>query len=175
MRNERNGLLRFPPPYRCWLAISNDPDGTTWPQWEQLHSLIWEKLKLPISDSFFLYNVSERYPDQVSVDKYPEILSAHPHDTMHTWGDFCDTRLRIFTRDDAEHGLELMREHGLRPLVWTDHASFAGNLLHNAVVRAQPILEDRSGRSCENFNYSLDLIEQAGAGPARQSPPCRVG
>ena len=162
MRTERNGLLQFPSPYRCWLAISNDPDGTTRPAWEQLHSLIWDRLELPISDSFFLYNVSERYPDQVSVDAYPDIISAHPHDTMHTWGDFCDARQREFGRDDAEKGLRLMREHGMRPLVWIDHSNFAGNLLHNPVVPAQPILEDRSGRSCENFTYSLDLIEQAG-------------
>jgi hypothetical protein len=162
MRTEPNGLSALPPPYRGWVAISNDPDGTTMREWDALHELLWQRLALPIADSFFLFNYSERYPDQVCIEHDPEILAAHPHDTMHTWGDFCDTRSRLFTRDDAARGLEMLRRHGARPLVWTDHANFAGNLLHNAVVPAQPVLEDHSGRPCENFAYSLDLIEAAG-------------
>jgi hypothetical protein len=156
------GLLAFPPPFRAWVAISNDPDGTTMREWEQVHRLLWEDLRLPLADSFFLFNHSERYPDQVCVERNPEILGAHDHDTMHTWGDYCDTRSHLFTRDDAERGLALLREHRLTPRVWTDHASFAGNLLHNASVPAEPVLRDRAGRDCENFAYTLDLIQDAG-------------
>src|SRR5262245_28720540 len=124
MRTMPNGLLSLPPPYRCWVAISNDPDGTTMREWEQLHELLWQKLALPIADSFFLFNYSERYPDQVSVDEHPQILAAHPHDTMHTWGDFCDTSKKAFSRRDAERGVELLRRHEAKPKVWVDHASF---------------------------------------------------
>jgi hypothetical protein len=162
MRIESNGLLALPPPLRGWVAISNDPDGTTMREWQQLHELVWERLHLPVADSFFLFNHSERYPDQVCVARHPEILAAHAHDTMHTWGDFCDTRSYLFTRADGERGLELLREHGLRPRVWVDHANFTGNLLHNATVPAQPTLADYSGRPCENFTYTLDLVQEAG-------------
>jgi hypothetical protein len=155
-------LLPIPPPYSCWVALSNDPDGTTMWEWECVHRLVWEDLRLPFADSFFLFSYNERYPDQVCVERNPDILAAHPHDTMHTWGDFCETSARVFTRADARAGLELLRSHGATPRVWVDHATFHGNLLHRPPAPAQPTLRDASGHAHENLAYSLDLIEQAG-------------
>jgi hypothetical protein len=161
-RRDGLGLLALPPPYRCWVAISNDPDATTMREWEAVHRLVWEELALPIADSVFLFNHSARYPDQVCVERHPEILAAHPHDTLHTWGDFCETTTHVFTRDDAVRGLALLREHGLAPRVWVDHANFAGNLLHNAVYAAAPTFSDASGHESANLVYTLDLIAEAG-------------
>jgi hypothetical protein len=156
------GLLAYPPPYRCWLAISNDPDGTSLQAWEELHQLIWRELALPFEDSFFLCNYNLRWPDQVNVRDHPAILAAHAHDTMHTWGDYTQTPWRRFNRQDASEGLQILKRHGVVPRVWTDHANFTGNLRHRAMCKAMPVIADASGHTFENVDYTLDLIWEAG-------------
>ena len=155
-------LLAYPPPYRCWLTLSNDPDNTTWEGWQELHRVIWEELALPFADSFFLFTHNDAISGQVSVAERPEILAAHDHDTMHTWGDFTMSRRHAFSRADAEAGLRLMEEHGAAPRVWTDHSDFIGNMLHRNTKGAMPHIDDASGHRYENSVYSLDLVCQAG-------------
>lgn len=156
------GLLAVPPPYRSWLTISNDPDFTTIERWRQLHQLIWEELQLPFADAFFISNHNETLPEQVNVQDYPEILQAHPHDTMHTWGDFQDCRSHRFCREDAVQGCEILRHHDIVPRVWTDHSNFSGNLIHRASRKAVPVSVDSSGHEYPNFEYMLDLVRAAG-------------
>lgn len=155
-------LLAYPPPYRSWLTLSNDPDCTTWDRWQELHEVIWERLALPFADSFFLDSVNDAIPRQVSVAEHPEILAAHPHDTMHTWGDYTMSKSRLFCRGEAEAGLALLQEHGVAPRIWTDHSNFSGNLLHRGEFGAMPQIEDASGHVYENFVYTLDLVRRAG-------------
>jgi hypothetical protein len=155
-------LLAYPPPYRCWLTVSNDPDGTTIDAWRELHQLIWEELKLPLSDSFILRSFNENQPGQVNLQDNPEIISAHHHDTIHAWGDYHCSRTRRFSRDDAIDGLQLLSALRVRPLVWTDHACMSGNVLHNAAAKMMPVLVDATGHPYENFEYSVDLIHKAG-------------
>jgi len=155
-------LLAYPPPYRSWLALSNDPDCTTWERWQELHELIWQRLALPFADSFFLFSYNDATPGQVTVAEHPEILAAHAHDTMHTWGDYTMSRSRLFHRAEAEAGLALLREHGAAPRIWTDHSNFSGNILHRGDSGAWPRIEDASGHVYENFVYSLDLVRRAG-------------
>lgn len=155
-------LLSTPPPYRGWLALSNDPDFTTWERWQQLHRLIWKDLKLPFADSFFLFNYNETLPDQVNLRDHPEILTAHQHDTMHTWGDFLNSRTRRFTREDAIEGVATLKSLNVTPRVWTDHSNFSGNLLCRASRKAMPYYVDASGHTYPNFEYTLDLIREAG-------------
>jgi hypothetical protein len=144
------------------LALSNDPDSTTWDRWQELHELIWERLALPFADSFFLFSYNDAIPGQVTVAEHPEILIAHPHDTMHTWGDYTMSRSRLFHRAEAEAGLDLLRKEGAIPRIWTDHSNFSGNILHRVDSGALPRIEDASGHVYENFVYSLDLVRQAG-------------
>lgn len=155
-------LLAYPPPYRCWLTLSNDPDNTTVEGWRELHELIWQELGLPFADSFFLVAYNDAIGDQVSVAEQPEILDAHPHDTMHTWGDYTMSKRRVFERGEAEQGLQLLRRHGLRPRIWTDHSDFVGNMLHRNTKGALPRIEDASGHVYENSVYTLDLVRRAG-------------
>ena len=138
-------LLAYPPPYRSWLTLSNDPDCTTWERWQELHELIWERLALPFADSFFLECVNDAIPGQVTVAEHPEILTAHPHDTMHTWGDYTMSKSHLFHRGEAEAGLALLRAQGAAPRIWTDHSNFSGNILHRGESGAIPRIEDASG------------------------------
>lgn len=155
-------LLAYPPPFRCWLTLSNDPDNTTWAGWQELHRVIWEELALPFADSFFLFTHNDAIPGQVCVAEHPQILAAHDHDTMHTWGDFTMSRDHAFSRVDGEAGLRLMQEHGAAPRVWTDHSDFIGNMLHRNTKGALPHIDDASGHRYENSVYTLDLVRQAG-------------
>lgn len=155
-------LLAYPPPYRCWLTLSNDPDNTTLAGWQELDRVIWQELALPFADSFFLFSYNDAIADQVSVTQHPEILDAHPHDTMHTWGDYTMSERRAFNRHEAAAGLELLRRHGVTPRIWTDHSDFVGNMLHRNTKGALPHIEDASGHLYENCVYSLDLVHRAG-------------
>jgi hypothetical protein len=155
-------LLAFPPPYKAWLTLSNDPDATVFRDWQELDSVIWKHLALPFGDSFFARSINEDVPDQVNLRDHPAILSEHFHDTMHTWGDYCRNRRRKFCRNDAIEDLAYLRELGARPRIWSDHADFSGNLLHRATSPAVPIHSDTLGYTWENFDYTLDLIQEAG-------------
>lgn len=155
-------LLAYPPPARCWLALSNDPDNTTIEAWEELHTTIWSDLALPFEDSLFVANHCDVWPDQVNLESFPKILSAHRHDTIHTWGDYTKSKSYLFTRADAQKCLEILNQHNFTPRVWTDHANFSGNLTHRVSVRPVPRYTDISGREYENYQYSTDLIHRAG-------------
>ncbi|HTF33877.1 MAG TPA: hypothetical protein VK714_09285 [Myxococcota bacterium] len=155
-------LLAYPPPFRAWLTLSNDPDNTIIEHWKQIHELVWEELALPFADSFFVFNHNEALPDQVNLVDHPEILDAHPHDSMHTWGDYMGTPKRRFNREEAELGLRRMAEAALRPLIWTDHAGSSCNLTHRGGTGGRASFTDASGHEYPNVDYSLDLIRAAG-------------
>ena len=155
-------LLAYPPPYQAWLTLSNDPDNTTIENWKQVHELVWEELALPFADSFFVSNHNEALPDQVNLVDHPEILNAHPHDTMHTWGDYWVAPKRRFSREEAELALERMAEAAVRPRIWIDHAGSSCNLTHRGGTGGLPSFTDASGYEYPNVDYSLDLIRAAG-------------
>ncbi|HME69874.1 MAG TPA: hypothetical protein VKM54_08400 [Myxococcota bacterium] len=155
-------LLAYPPPYRAWLALSNDPDGTEPEAWREVHALVWEELALPFADSFFVASFNPTVPRQVNLADDPEILSAHPHDTMHGWGDWLGASERRFHRGDAERAVERLAALGARPLVWTDHANSPGNLLHRGGTGAVRAFRDTSGWEYPNGDYALDLALCAG-------------
>lgn len=161
-KSQSLGLLAYPPPYRAWIAINSDPDHMTKADWQELHDVIWGDLELPFADTFFVENFNEDHPDQVSLRTDPEILSAHLHDTMHTWGDYVNAPAHTFTRHDAEAGLRRLQELNCRPLVWADHSYFSGNVIHRANLPAMPVTRDASGHPVQNHEYTLDLIYQAG-------------
>lgn len=155
-------LLAFPPPFRAWLTISNDPDNTTIENWRELHAIIWEDLQLPFADTFILTNFNENLPHQVTIESHPEILTAHPHDTIHSWGDYTFSSSKRFSRNDAERSLELLDKIGIRPRIWSDHSHFSGNMLHHSRLGAVPRVIDASGNMYENYEYTLDLVKRLG-------------
>ncbi|MFM1876873.1 MAG: hypothetical protein RL266_2610 [Bacteroidota bacterium] len=158
----QKGILKYPYPYKAWVAIANDPDNTIISDWNELHGFIWEELKLPFGDSLFVRSFNENLPEQVSLEKFPEIAQKHHHDIIHTWGDYMHARRRGFDREDAVEAVAVLKGAGITPRVWIDHASFVGNMIHGTTKGAQADLVDSSGHVYSNFVYSLDLAIQAG-------------
>lgn len=152
----------MPYPYKAWLCMSNDPDNTLYKDWQELHALIWEELSLPFGDTLFLRSLNQHLPEQVDLDRYPHILEAHPHDGLHTWGDYLFAGDRAFHRPDAEQAVAHLRTIGFRPRVWVDHSMFIGNMLHRNTLGGLPEFKDASGNVYPNQVYTLDLVREAG-------------
>lgn len=142
--------------------MANDPDNTQIEDWRELHAFIWGELKLPFGDSLFIRSINQNLPDQVNLTDNPEIGKAHLHDIIHTWGDYMHGRKRGFDREDAIEGAQMLRDAGIHPKVWIDHASFVGNMIHGTSKGAQHELKDSSGHVYENFVYSLDIVRELG-------------
>lgn len=157
-----DALLPFPPPFAAWLTLSSDPDHTAETDWRALHQCIWEELELPFADSIFLRNANSTLPDQVCAETHPELLSAHPFDTLHTWGDYILSKTEVFTRRHAEDAVRVLSEQGAVPRVWIDHSFFQGNLVKSPRLGGLPEIQDASGLRYENPFYSLDLAHRAG-------------
>ena len=155
-------LLKFPPPYKAWLTVSSDPDCCTPEAQEELNCFIWDELELPFSDSLFIRSYNRNQEGQLNLADHPEYFRHHVYDTIHTWGDYTHARTRGFDREDASEGLELLANHGIKPLVWTDHADFEGNILHRTTSPPRQFYSDASGHRQENFTYTLDLIHSLG-------------
>lgn len=155
-------LLAMPFPYKAWLTISNDPDNTTLANWEQLHRFIWQELQLPFADAIFLKSFNQNIPEQVNFFDHPQILKAHPHDSLHFWGDYQHARKQSFDRGDAEEAAITLAQNNFQPSVWVDHSSHRGNFTHNYHEGTVPFFKDASGVEYQNFNYTLDIARQVG-------------
>lgn len=152
----------YPFPAKAWLTLSNDPDNTRWPDWQELHRIIFEELELPFADSVFIKSYNEILKEQVDLAGHPEILAKHAHDTLHTWGDYQWAGARGFHRPDAVEALATIKGLGFTPRVWIDHSYFQGNMLHVSRYGSMPMISDRSGHSYPNPAYTLDLVKEAG-------------
>ena len=152
----------MPPPYRAWLAMSNDPDNTRPADWRELNDFIWGQLGLPFGDALFVRSFNCNLPGQVNLHDHPEIAAAHAHDTLHGWGDYVHARSRGFDREDAVEAIALLDKHGLRPRVWVDHSTHPQNMLHNSTAGSTPQQVDGSGHVYRSFTYTLDLAAQLG-------------
>lgn len=157
-----SAALKYPFPYKAWLTMANDPDNTVIEDWRELHSFIWEELKLPFGDSLFVRSFNQNLPDQVDLAKFPEIGKAHFHDIIHTWGDYMHGRKRGFDREDAMEAAKILVDAGILPKVWIDHASFVGNMIHGTNKGSMDKLVDSSGHVYQNFVYSLDIARKLG-------------
>lgn len=155
-------ILKYPYPYKAWLAMANDPDNTLMKDWEELHQTIWQELGIPFGDSLFIKSFNHNLAGQVSLSDYPKIATAHHHDTIHTWGDYMYSRSKGFDREDAIEGIKILQQHDISPQVWIDHSGFEGNLLHRNGTGAIPNTTDKSGHTYQNYVYTFDLIRKIG-------------
>lgn len=155
-------IRKYPHPYKAWLTMANDPDNTTISAWDELHRFIWEELGLPFGDSLFVHSYNQNLPEQVNLFNHPHIASAHYHDIIHTWGDYMHARKRGFDREDAYDAVKLLDQANVKPSVWIDHASFAGNMMHGTNKGAVNELKDSSGVTYQNFVYTLDIAKELG-------------
>jgi len=154
-------LLRYPYPYKAWFTIANDPDNTLIKDWHELNEVIWNKYKLPLSNSLFVDSYNKHLPKQVNLNDHPEITSQY-HDMIHTWGDYMHSGKVGFCREYALRAKETLEYHKVKPLVWIDHSKFIGNLIHNNKNGGIPEFKDSSGHVYPNLLYSLDLISELG-------------
>ena len=155
-------ILKYPYPYKAWIAMANDPDNTVIEDWHELHDFIWKELELPFGDSLFVKSFNQNLPSQVNLEDNPEIGTAHHHDIIHTWGDYMHGRKRGFDREDAIEAAAVLKQKGISPKVWIDHASFIGNMIHGTNKGAKDKLLDSSGHVYQNFVYSLDIARELG-------------
>jgi len=155
-------VLALPYPFKAWLALSSDPDNTLFKDWQELDGVIWKEIGLPFADSFFIRSFNTHHTHQVDLHGHPGILASHPHDTIHTWGDFVFGGKRGFDRQDAIDHAAIIAQAGFTPRIWTDHSTFFGNLLHVHQYGGQPELRDASGYVYSNTLYTLDLIQAVG-------------
>ncbi len=154
-------LLKYPYPYRAWITIASDPDNTLIDDWQELNRFIWEELGLPLANSLFITSHNANLPKQVNLRDYPQITSQK-HDTIHTWGDYMHSREIAFDRERAVEAIGLLEKFKINPLIWIDHSSFEGNLLHNRALGGIPATQDTSGHHYDNYRYTLDLILSTG-------------
>lgn len=152
----------YPFPGTAWLAISSDPDNTLIEDWKELDQVIWKELGLPFGDTLFVRSFNLNLPEQVDLHGHPEILTAHLHDGIHTWGDYVWSGPKSFERVDAVEARETLTRHGFRPRVWVDHSLFMGNMLHNHRYGALPTITDASGHVYPNPLYTLDIVKHVG-------------
>lgn len=161
-RQRDRRVRAYPWPGTAWLALSSDPDNTLIEDWRELDRVIWKELGLPFADSLFIRSFNLNLPEQVDLYRYPEILGAHAHDTIHTWGDYVWSGPKAFERIDAIEARETLARHGFKPRVWADHGLFMGNMLHNHRYGALPTISDASGHVYPNPLYTLDIVKHVG-------------
>lgn len=124
-------LRKYPYPYRCAVALSNDAEYMTPTAFWDLHQLL-DRLELEVTDSAFMYSTSrarsfsyfrgtEAEPS-AQAGWMRDAMRAGLIDTLHSWGDFDEGG---FCRAHALRAAEELTREGLRPAVWTHHGCAA--------------------------------------------------
>jgi hypothetical protein len=160
----------FPHPYRGAVAISNDCEFMSWPDYlamyRQLNAPDGLGLEVGTSLFFFVTNAlchsSFGYFQDLSGTPAPEaplireMVQAGYIDTIHAYGDF---DAGGFTRRHAQRVVDECERHGLSFPLWTNHGSDqnAQNLGHRALSVYQ------QGDDPDSPAYHLDLLRQIGA------------
>jgi hypothetical protein len=132
-------LRKFPYPFRCAVAFSNDAEYVTAQAFWDIHRFLntdedtplGPGLDLPITDSLFLYSVdpgrSISYFEQTSGKPSPhagwmrELMGIGCIDVLHAYGDF--DGVGGFVRDMAKHALDELDRHQIKLRVWTNHGT----------------------------------------------------
>lgn len=172
-------LLRFPPPYRAGLALSNDTDDLLDPVgwWEFLRYLntvestrFGQGLGLEVGDSFWFW--SDHGSEQPGayfdgLDERPSVFApaigalgrAGYLDTLHSWGNF--SRHGGFTRRHAEVAAQVLTgDLGFRPTVWVNHGG--AHDFQNLMSGCGDVPENPEARGAPAPEYHLDLTWSLG-------------
>jgi len=132
-------LRKFPYPYQAALTICSDIDGTSLDNFIEIHkflntnknTLLGQGLKLPIGDSFWMYDSPQIAEHAFSYFKnlrgtpshtapiIRDFIKAGILDVMHSYGNF--KTIGDFSRSLAYQALEELEKHGLKIEVWTNH------------------------------------------------------
>ena len=159
-------MLPFPYPYRAAVAISNDCEFMSWPDFLAIYRHLNVELGLEVSTSLFFFvtnalcHSSFGYFD-ASGDPAPEaevireLVHAGYIDTIHAYGDFDDGS---FTRGHAAQVAAECERHELLFPFWTNHGSEKNiqNLGHRELAVYQ------QGDDPASAAYHLDLLRTTG-------------
>lgn len=139
-------LRRYPYPYRCALAVSNDTDGMSAEAFEQVHAFVngtkpsplGDGLGLEVGDSFWIWSWGGQFslyhgsPYEHDLEPSPESARLAELgrlgwlDTLHGFGVW-DNKWTI-DRCRAKFALERLRELGIGCTVYSNHANMAHNI-----------------------------------------------
>ncbi len=169
-------LRKFPFPYRCALAISNDTDGMTWDSFERMHEFLCaggetamgRGLELEIGNSFWLWSdrgefalhhTRPRLGNQTpapEMERIQELSKLGWIDTLHSFGDW-QPGTQI-TEQQIELGLSILERNDIHPSIYTNHGG--GDLrLHNL---SGPWPVYGGGDDEESVFYNLKQLLQNG-------------
>lgn len=135
--NKQVSIRKFPYPYRCALALSNDVEYLTPKAFWDIHRYLNTQeitpmgpgLGLPITCSIFMYSVAPQrsfsyFQGTTSIPSerahwLRDLMQIGIIDTLHAYGDF--DSVGGFRRSMAEMALEELARHDIRLCVWTNH------------------------------------------------------
>ena len=132
-------LLKFPYPYQAALSICSDIDGTSWEDFIFIHkflnsnqnTIFGQGLSLPISDSFWMYDLKKNDCSAFSyfsdlegrktnyAPAMRELIHAGILDVLHSYGNF--SAPADFDRNLAIQAIEELDKFRLKLKVWTNH------------------------------------------------------
>jgi hypothetical protein len=167
-------LRRFPYPYRAAFTIANDIDLSNWRCFVDIYTflcstrtnVIGKGLGLPLSSSFFLFNLSEKDqfayfadtdckdgPQRESIDY---LIRAGYLDNIHGFGSF--TSSRPFRREFAQRAYEVLLNRGLAVPIWSSH----GDESSTAQIDSSGQVPDAKGDDPDAEEYHFDLTREFG-------------
>jgi hypothetical protein len=178
----------WPAPFRAALAICNDIDCTTWPDFLALHRFLnttgptpfGDGLGLPVGNSFWMYSVR---PDNDpgfayfdDLDGRPSAVAPHMRelmragllDVLHSYGNF--SQRGGFRREHAERAAADLMRHDLRPDVWVNHGDVHNfQNIHGAGGERVSLGGREYHRGADdvpvrNVEYHLDITHRLGIG-----------
>ncbi len=132
-------LRKFPYPYKCALALSNDLEYLTPKAFWDIHRFLnttettamGPGLGLQVTDSLFMYSADQKrsYSYFQGTSATPsahapwlrELMQLGCIDVLHSYGDF--SWIGGFKRPMAERALEELERHNIHLRVWTNHGS----------------------------------------------------
>jgi hypothetical protein len=169
-------LRRYPFPYRCAMAISNDTDMMSAVVQREWHAFVngqgasryGDGLGLEVGDSFWVWSWDGCFAllhgtpaaDNLSPSpEFPyirELARAGWLDTLHGYGNWANREL--LDRDRARFALDLMEANGIKPSVWINHGH-GFDLVHNI---GGPWGYYQHGDVPGHPSYTLDLLRDFG-------------
>ncbi len=147
-------LRLVPYPYRGYLVISSDIDGTrTASKFKQIQQFMRQEIGIPFSNTFFPYAGDKSFSLLSGSASDRDIILEHIRngqiDAIHSFGD-----LPQFTRADARKAIEALEKAGCRLAVWIDHAEATSNFCKYR-FRGQ-------GDNPKAREYHIDILKQYG-------------
>jgi hypothetical protein len=174
-------LRRYPYPYRCAMAISNDTDGMTFAAFKDWHDFVngtkttsyGKGLSLEVGDSYWVWAYGSNSNSNFSLYHgmpYEQNLEPSPEnelisnlgqigwlDTLHGFGQW--TEQWSLNRERILFALDKIQELGIKSAVYVNHSGNGYTAAHSI---GGPWGSYQMGDVPEHPAYCLDLLKQFG-------------